>query len=599
MRLMTCWRLLRRRLLALLLTAGLVGLSLAMAAGPRGSYGRLAGSVTDSNGNPLMGATVLILGPVWGTPSGASASSEHLITDAHGGFTVERLVPGWYSLRVVSATRLPVLRNGVRVEAGRTAEQKFVLSDILAPLRVAVPSARVTVSGDDWKWVLRSSASTRPVLRYTDRVQAANRRAPVSNSKETLPTGHRLVGLIPGSARGETLASDPGMGSVLAYLRPLSEDSDVLVAAGSMLAYGPQTSSLATAFRHHLSKGDPEELTLIVHQLSFSGGVQFTSFARAQGVVVGYSHTLRLSDSLTVTGGFELDYLDALRNALASSPRVKVEYRASPSTLVAIRYGAIQPDNDSGGMLERVGMLNAFPRVTLRNDRLRLERFNHGELSVRRHLTRSSSVELAGFQDYFQNAAVWTVGAAGTSPWLARNLMPNPSSGGLILNAGDYRSSGARAAYSIHLGSHLDAALDYAVGEALTLSAVRFASDDALRGFHTIFRPRPSRSFGGKVSTQIPLSHTQFTTSYQLLERGRLTGVDPYGQADLEVQPFLGVQIRQPLPTLGSLPARIEALADFRNLLGQGYVMLPRSDGKPLLLTSAYRSLRGGFSVQF
>jgi hypothetical protein len=244
-------------------------------------------------------------------------------------------------------------------------------------------------------------------------------------------------------------------------------------------------------------------------------------------------------------------------------------------------------------------MLNAFPRVTLRNDRLRLEQLNHGEVGVRRRLTRRSSVEIAGFRDHFQNAAVWTVGAAGTSAGLAGNLMPNPSSGGLILNGGDYRSTGARATYSVHVGSHVDAALDYAVGEALTLSAARLASDDALRGFHTLFRPRPSRSFGGKVSTQMPLSHTQFTTSYQWLERGRLTGVDPYGQADLEVQPFLGVQIRQPLPALSFLPARIEALADFRNLLGQGYVMLPRSDGKPLLLSSAYRSLRGGFSVQF
>jgi len=596
---MTCWHLRRRRLAGFLLTVGLAGLSLAGAAGPRGSYGRLAGSVTDSDGNPLMGATVLILGPVWGTPKGSGPWSERIITDARGAFTVERLVPGWYSLRVVSATRLPVLRNGVRVEAGRTAEQKFVLSDIFAPLRIAAPSARVTAAGDDWKWVLRSSASTRPVLRYADTVQAANRPAPGSDSKKTLPAARRLVGLIPGSARGEALAGDPGMGSVLAYLRPLSEDSDVLVAAGSMLAYGPQTSSLATAYRHHLSKGDPEELTLIVHQLSFSDGALLTSLPRAQGVVVGYSRTRRLSDSLTVTGGFELDYLNALRVASASSPRVKLEYRVSPSTLVAVRYGAVRPDAGSGSMLDRVGMLNAFPRVTLRNDRLRLEQLNHGEVGVRRRLTRNSSVEIAGFRDYFQNAAVWTVGPAGTLAGLADNVMPNPSSGGLILNAGDYRSTGARAAYSVHLGSHLDAAFDYAVGEALTLSAARLASDDALRGLHTIFRSRPSRSFGGKVSTLMPLSHTQFTTSYQWLERGRLTGVDPSGQADLQVQPFLGVQIRQPLPALSFLPAHIEALADFRNLLGQGYVTLPRSDGKLLLLSSAYRSLRGGFSVQF
>jgi hypothetical protein len=75
--------------------------------------------------------------------------------------------------------------------------------------------------------------------------------------------------------------------------------------------------------------------------------------------------------------------------------------------------------------------------------------------------------------------------------------------------------------------------------------------------------------------------------------------VDPYGQADLQLQPFLDVQVRQPLPNLAFLPARIEAVADFRNLLAQGYSPLTQSGGMNLRLSSAYRSIRGGFSVEF
>jgi hypothetical protein len=67
----------------------------------------------------------------------------------------------------------------------------------------------------------------------------------------------------------------------------------------------------------------------------------------------------------------------------------------------------------------------------------------------------------------------------------------------------------------------------------------------------------------------------------------------------MEFQPFLGMQIRQPLPKIDMLPMRIVAIADFRNLLGQGSVSVRQADGTSVLLTPAYRSVQGGFAVQF
>jgi hypothetical protein len=244
-------------------------------------------------------------------------------------------------------------------------------------------------------------------------------------------------------------------------------------------------------------------------------------------------------------------------------------------------------------------MLNAFPRVTSRGHQLRLEEVNHGEVSVQHQLGRRARIEMAAYHDYFQNAAVWGFGRpSAASAWLRGNILPNPISGGLIVNGWDYGSSGIRATYSMNLGSHMGAALDYALGEALTVNSTGLAGD-ARKNIRRNLRAEPSRSFGGKIWTRVPVSNTRIITSYQCLQRGRLTSVDPYGQADLAIHPFLGLQIRQPLPTLSFLPAHIEALADFRDLLGQGYTSLPHSGGKSFLLTSAYRSLRGGFSVQF
>ena len=111
--------------------------------------------------------------------------------------------------------------------------------------------------------------------------------------------------------------------------------------------------------------------------------------------------------------------------------------------------------------------------------------------------------------------------------------------------------------------------------------------------------PEQTTALTGKISAEIPITHTRIITSYESVPNDRVTLIDPYGQAMLQVQPYLGVQIRQPLPTLAFLPAHIEATADFRNLTGQGYVSAGQSGQKPVTLSSGYRCFRGGFSVQF
>lgn len=574
----------------LALAAGLVTSPAAAA-----DYGRLSGVVQDTEGNPLMGATVLLMGPL-GTEN-ASSTVERVLTDADGKFVLEHLLPGWYSLRVFSPTRLPAARNRVRVSVGENALEKFVLGDIFAPLRVQIPATKVSNRGDDWKWILRTSASTRPVLRFRKKAEADARA-----DKPPLPSGQRLIGVLPGSARHETLADDRGMGSVLAYFRPLSEDTDMLV-AGSMTADGLQASSLATAFRRNLMKGDPQELSLSVHQLRFADGVPLASgegresLSHAQAFVVSYAHTRHLSDAVSVTAGFEVDYLTAATDAMTTRPHVDVEYRLSPVSLVAFRYGALRAGGASS-LLDRIGELNAFPRISSRDFRPRLERLNHTELSYQRRIERNTRLEVAAYRDSFQNAAVWGFGNAPALNWLAGNFLPNSASNGVTLNAGDYGSSGMRVAVVRRLGSYTEAAVMFSSGEALAFRQAGPAAEGMNGEIGDLLCRQQTRAWAGKVSTRVPSSRTEITTSYQWIPRGRVTGIDPYGATTMDTQPYLSVEIRQPLPTLDFFPAHIEAMADFSNLLAEGYVPFTRS-GDRLLLTPAYRSFRGGFSVEF
>jgi hypothetical protein len=560
-------------------------------------YGRLAGVVSDDHGNPLMGATVLIMGPLLIPTASTGDQVERVITDAKGKFSVGHLIPGWYSLQIISPTRLPAHRNGIKVEAGQTSTLKFVLGDVFAPLRFQIPDNGATSLSDDWKWVLRTSAVTRPILRFRQEVAAATPHA----ARPLLPADQRLLAMVPGSSDQGPLASDSGMGSVLAYLRPLSPDAELLT-VGSVAADGILTSSVGTEYRKGLITGEAEEISLVVHQLGYARGVTTPggggqlSDSTARALVASYSQTRHIYPHITLTAGVELDYLNAMRDVFIAQPRMRVAYHLSRSTDIALQVGR-GPSDGAGTLLERVGELNSFPLMTLRGYQPELEQINHSEISLHRRLKGSARIELAAYRDGIKNAAVWGSAHPAAVSWLAGNYIVNPAVAGVFVNMGNYRSAGYRVAYAQGLGNHVETLFAYMVGDSLYAPGVsNRAPGGDLQG---VLKPLQSPAFAGRVSARIPVSQTRLTTSYEWVQRGRVTMVDPHGQADLQLQPFLDFQIRQPLPALAFLPAHIEAVADFRNLLAQGYSPLNQSGEMALLLSQAYRSVRGGFSVEF
>jgi hypothetical protein len=58
--------------------------------------------------------------------------------------------------------------------------------------------------------------------------------------------------------------------------------------------------------------------------------------------------------------------------------------------------------------------------------------------------------------------------------------------------------------------------------------------------------------------------------------------------------------IRQPIPSIPGVPWRVEASAELRNLLAQGYLPLSLPGGADqLLLVNTPRSVRGGLAFIF
>ena len=111
--------------------------------------------------------------------------------------------------------------------------------------------------------------------------------------------------------------------------------------------------------------------------------------------------------------------------------------------------------------------------------------------------------------------------------------------------------------------------------------------------------PKQTNALIGKITADLPGTHTRISASYEWVPNDRVSLVDPAGQGNLQVQPYLGIQFRQPIPTPNSWPVHIDAVADFQNLLSQGYLPVSQGGQKTLVMSPDYHYVRGGFSVQF
>src|ERR1035441_6009181 len=134
----------------------------APAAGPIQLSGVISGVVSDSMGIPQMGAMVLLL-------NRQDRVFEKVQTDDLGQFRFLGLFPDLYSVKVTLATFVPALKKNILVQPGMRSVLNVNLNTLFSTIQLAYPSAESgSLMSDEWKWVLRTASSTRPVLRFVD-----------------------------------------------------------------------------------------------------------------------------------------------------------------------------------------------------------------------------------------------------------------------------------------------------------------------------------------------------------------------------------------------------------------------------------------------
>ena len=134
-------------------------------------------------------------------------------------------------------------------------------------------------------------------------------------------------------------------------------------------------------------------------------------------------------------------------------------------------------------MMDRIGLMNAFPQITQRDGRLEMEQLNHTELAVNHRIGRIGASAGGGLSR--RPAQRRRLGMGPTSagvrllPGIPCPILPEMA---LSLMAANYQSSGFRAVYAQTFGSRVEVLGVFSSGSALSARSFNCKAPSLLAG---------------------------------------------------------------------------------------------------------------------
>jgi hypothetical protein len=548
----------------------IVALSLPAWAGERS--GAISGYVRDVSGIPQMGAVVEIAGS-------SVAHTLTVFTDGAGFYTAKDLLPGLYSIKVSAPSFLPALEEKVGLQPGTSVHVNITLNTLLNAIRVG--PLRGTADEDDWKWTLRSVAN-RPVLRVFDDPAA-------SAERQDHDLKANLSFLAGSAAGGYGSGSDMSTGFSVEH----SIFSVDRVGLRGNVGYGDglPAAVLRASYSHRLPDGSGPSVAVTMRR--FAPSDPNLHYAALQALALNAGNDFAVGEVLELRFGSELQTIQFLGRVTAFRPYGSLDLHLSPHTVLTYDYATSLPNtrDEKGFDSAPADLSEADPRISMTNFATRLERAHHQELNVSRHIGENS-VQVAVFSDRVANTALLGTGEVTAAGGF---LLPDIYSGTFTYTGDTLDTRGVRVVLERKFCSDLTATLDYAYGGVLDLAKPDVELQDAQQWISTQRR----HALAAKLSGTLPRTHTRWIASYRWVNGPALTPVDMFNASPGQSDPFLNLFIRQHIPTLGFLPAHMEALIDLRNLLAQGYVPVIGQDGQTVYLVQAARSIRGGVTITF
>lgn len=540
------------------------------------AQGTITGKVKNATGVPQMGAMVEAV-------SLTASKTFTVFTDATGYFAFYELGPGNYDLKVSAASFLPTLRENVSLHSGANLVINLTLNTLTDAIRLLPPKQGVK-EDDDWRWTLRSAAN-RPILRLKNGQPVV-----VANASEDKAL-KGSVAFVAGSD-SDSFGGSNELSTKFTVERSLFQTGVLSVKGDVGYGDGPNDTVLRATYAHQLDNGSRPEVSMTMRRFALSPTEALHDSA-LEALTISTSDSMLVGNFLELRAGSEFQSVQYMGRVSAFKPFGSVDVHLSPEMVVEYQYATAMPNTRrlKGFDTAPADMTESGPRMTLTNGDPVMEHARHQEVSVS-HKLGKNAIQVAYFNDRLLDTALTGVGEIAGEPL---DFLPDVYSGTFAYNGGNLETHGARFVYARQLPDGLTATVDYAFGGALDLARNDVELADVQSNMTTVNR----HALAFKLAGTLPRAKTQWLTSYRWASGQSLTAVDLFNTGPGQIDPFLNVFIRQPMPANRFIPVKMEALVDIRNLLAQGYRPVVASDGQTVYLVQAARSVRGGVAFIF
>lgn len=575
--------------------------------------GNLLGFVVDSSGIPQMGATVQLFNKY-----------ERLVaktrTAPDGRFAFAELPPDFYSVRVSLASFLPAARDKIAVKAGLDSVLQIHLATLFSNVELSYTLPTSPMS-DDWKWVLRSSPSTRLITRL---IEEETSQTSDSSLRPQVFSGTRALVSVNGGDGGliDSDSSQTDLGTGFVVSTNVLGKNQVQVGGSFGPSYGPAAMGLCAIYSRsdNGSLGAPPEVTMTISQFGVIGPqLPGSQSAPNNSTFVNGSpevRTMSLSlyqvadpvDGVHIEYGVTGESVDSVQHTSRVSPfaRVTVDAGAVGEFITAYSDGgrpnelsAHQAQTSEAGaandddLLSAVNALARLPQISERDGRLELQRTQNYELGYRKD-KGSRTFAVSTFYEDVSNGRINVAG--NLSSLNVNDLFSDGVSTTSTYNIGHYDRSGYLASLDQRVNDSLDVALAYGRMGGFTTSADGLA---ASWGIQQRFLNEANHNVAtANLRGRIPGTRTQITANYGWVDSGAVIPLHVFTTQNTYVSPGLNIIVKQPLPSFFGV-GRMELTADLRNLLEQGYLPLTAGDNGSLLVVQAPRAIRGSLNFIF
>jgi hypothetical protein len=586
------------------IAAGLL-LGMASVSAPAASLnplsGEILGQVKNATGVAQMGATVYLYNRY-------DELVRKSLSNEQGRFVFDALAPDLYSVRVLLASFVPAERRNIAVLPSSENRLDINLTGVFSSIGVtSTPAAPGTLMTDDWKWVLRTSQATRPVLRFLPELGPRASTSESSTARFSHTTG--VLELSAGDGQSFARGSQQDLGTAFAIATSLASSARVQLSGNVSYAgsSGLPGAGIRTSFSRATVDGSSPEVVVTMRQVylaqrSGSGIVMGSDNAPAlRTMSLAFLDKAELSDNLYLDYGFDFQSVSYLDRINYLSPFVRATFDAGNQGRVRVAFTSggqptelLARDGQKSGELQQdLAALALMPVISLSDSHMTVERTQNLEIGYDR-VSGSRTYSLGAYEETVSNAAFMLSAPADFLP--AADLLPDLSSRSSIFNIGSYHRTGFTAGVKQMLGDHAEVAV--AAGRTGVLTAARgeqpFGDSDALRaGIGQGQRAWVTV----RVAGTLPRAGTRIAANYGWTDFHVLMPAHLFVTQDVNQDIGVNLYIHQPLPISG-MPWRMEASAELRNLLAQGYLPLGGA-GTHSVLTNSPRSLRGGLNFIF